>query len=290
MKNTKKLILLLVLSIFLVGMLMGSATATHTVKVGKYTGTISDNDYKKLQNAKSKNKDCSVLNVKSNNKGYSMAIYYNTFSGYEPMSGITFEKGFLGSVWKNGEESPIIAYKKATISSKTTTNTKKNTVYTKPHTYNLGGYKVTVSAKQYTQLKKHKNTNTLYIAYKNIGNKNVKVPKYKTVKKKVWETKLVLDEKLVYSSDWSDSTWYEYHADRYSKAGWKYYGSKTVESNNGHVIKYYQKYKKQVTKNVKVKNGYKTVKVPIKAEIWSNGMYKLYDKNGYFYKSGKVNI
>ncbi|WP_406533969.1 hypothetical protein [Methanobrevibacter sp.] len=54
--NKKKILILIILSIFIVGMVMGTASASHTFKAGKYKGTISDKQYKSLQTAKKKGK------------------------------------------------------------------------------------------------------------------------------------------------------------------------------------------------------------------------------------------
>lgn len=47
--NYKKIILLLILTIFITGMIIGATSASHTFKKGKYKVTISDKKYNKLK-------------------------------------------------------------------------------------------------------------------------------------------------------------------------------------------------------------------------------------------------
>ena len=140
------------------------------------------------------------------------------------------------------------------------------------HTIKCGKYKATISDKKYNTLKKvyKGETSTSFKSYhlKTKSYKKVKVPIYK--KKKVtktkWKYKTVLESKTVYNSDYSDMTEYDYDTDKYYNNGWTYYGYKSVEENDGHVYKYYAKFKKNVkyTTTKKVKTGkYKTVKKPI---------------------------
>lgn len=51
----KKFMIILILLIFTTGMIMGTASASHTFKAGKYKCTISDKQYKKMK-TKSKTK------------------------------------------------------------------------------------------------------------------------------------------------------------------------------------------------------------------------------------------
>ena len=140
------------------------------------------------------------------------------------------------------------------------------------HTIKCGKYKATISDYKYNKLKKayHYSDGFKIEGYdvKTKSYKKVKVPVYK--KKKVtktkWKYKTVLQSKTVYSSDYSDMTNYDYDVDKYFKNGWSFYGSKSVESDDGHVYKYYAKFKKKVkyTTTKKVKTGkYKTVKRPV---------------------------
>lgn len=50
-----KTLLIFILTIFCIGMTMGSATASHTYHKGGYTFTVSDNQYKKIQEVKKGN-------------------------------------------------------------------------------------------------------------------------------------------------------------------------------------------------------------------------------------------
>lgn len=63
--NKQKLLVIIVLSIFCVGMLMSSVTASHTFKAGKYKAKISDKKYNKLKKDAKKGKYVSV-NLKTN--------------------------------------------------------------------------------------------------------------------------------------------------------------------------------------------------------------------------------
>ena len=49
MKNKQKILIILILSIFIVGMVMGAASASHTFKKGKYKVTVSDKTYKQIK-------------------------------------------------------------------------------------------------------------------------------------------------------------------------------------------------------------------------------------------------
>lgn len=48
MMNKKKILVILILCIFCVGITIGSASASHTFHKGKYKITVSENQYKKL--------------------------------------------------------------------------------------------------------------------------------------------------------------------------------------------------------------------------------------------------
>ena len=49
--NNKKLLVLIILAIFCVGMVIGTVSASHTFKSGKYKITLTDKQYKKLKKA-----------------------------------------------------------------------------------------------------------------------------------------------------------------------------------------------------------------------------------------------
>lgn len=68
--NRKRIIVLSVLVIFCIGMTLGAASAAHTFKAGKYKGTLSDKQYKKLQVAKKKGKGKSVYGKTKQYKTY----------------------------------------------------------------------------------------------------------------------------------------------------------------------------------------------------------------------------
>ena len=50
--NSKRLLVLLILAIFCVGMVMGCASASHTFHKGKYKVTVSDKTYNKIKKGK----------------------------------------------------------------------------------------------------------------------------------------------------------------------------------------------------------------------------------------------
>lgn len=50
--NMKKILAITILVIFVVGMCIGAADATHTFKKGKYKMKVTDKQYKKLKNSK----------------------------------------------------------------------------------------------------------------------------------------------------------------------------------------------------------------------------------------------
>ena len=149
------------------------------------------------------------------------------------------------------------------------------------HTFKVGKYKATVSDKKYNKMKTDAKKGKYVCTYLKTGKyKTYKEPKYKTVKKKVWKHKTVCYSKLVFSDDWSDSNSYDYDISKYWKS-WKWCGSKTKTSKDGHTIKYYEKFKKKVTKKVKVKNGYKKVKKPIYITVSNSDETGKLSKNVY---------
>lgn len=163
---------------------------------------------------------------------------------------------------------------------------------TASHTFQVGKYKATVSDKQYKKLKKaSKNEDDYYsVSVKTKNTYKFKKYKYKTITKKKWKYKKVLEYKDVWSSDWSDYTTYEYNVNKYWKNGWTWYGSTTTDEDNGHVHKYFSKFKKKVPVKVKVKTKkYSTVKKHYRMEIESNGDAWIY--KGYnVVKVGAVNL
>jgi len=50
--NKKKILILIILTIFIVGMVIGAASASHTFKKGKYKAKVSDKTYKQIKNGK----------------------------------------------------------------------------------------------------------------------------------------------------------------------------------------------------------------------------------------------
>jgi len=50
--NKKKILILIILSIFITGMIIGAASASHTFKKGKYKVKVSDKTYKQIKKGK----------------------------------------------------------------------------------------------------------------------------------------------------------------------------------------------------------------------------------------------
>ena len=97
MMDKNKLLILIILSIFIVGMVLAPASASHKVKVGKYKGKLTNKQYKKLKSGYKKNKKVHVTIKSSNYKHHKIYIRY--LNGYEPQSGKYFKKGFYADVW-----------------------------------------------------------------------------------------------------------------------------------------------------------------------------------------------
>lgn len=169
--NTKKIIFLSILLIFIVGMTFAPASASHTFKVGKYKATVSDKQYNKLKKAKKNNGYYSV-EVKTKNtykiKKYKYKtvtkkkwkyktvldnefVYYSTSDGggsdyydYHTMSKYT-KKGWTwyGSYYKtydydDGSSATKYFYKfKKKVPVKVKVKTNKYTKVKKPYTMEI---------------------------------------------------------------------------------------------------------------------------------------------------------
>ena len=97
MRN-ERIILLVVLSVFIVGMLMCPASASKTVKVGDYKGKMTNKQYKSLKNAFKKDKKFEFVTIKSTNKkNCKITIQY--MNGLCPQNGKFYSKGFYATVW-----------------------------------------------------------------------------------------------------------------------------------------------------------------------------------------------
>lgn len=92
---------------------------THYVKVGKYIGKLTNNQYKKLKNAYKKNKKYAYVTIKCINKKYHK-ITVEILSGYNPMNGKYYKKGFYGTVWdtRYGMDGTKISNKKVKLYTK----------------------------------------------------------------------------------------------------------------------------------------------------------------------------
>lgn len=94
----EKIIILLILSVFIIGMVLAPASASKNVKVGKYKGTLTDKQYKTLKTAFKKNKKNTVVIIKcTNNKNCKISIQY--LNGLCPQNYKYYKKGFYATVW-----------------------------------------------------------------------------------------------------------------------------------------------------------------------------------------------
>ena len=94
----EKIILLLVLSVFIVGMALAPASASKNVKVDKYKGKLTTKQYKTLKNAYKKDRKNTVVTIKcTNNKNCQISIQY--LNGLCPQNYKFYKKGFYASVW-----------------------------------------------------------------------------------------------------------------------------------------------------------------------------------------------
>ena len=92
------IILLLVLSIFIIGMVLAPASASKNVKVGDYTGKLTNKQYKTLKNAYKKDKVNTFVTIKcKNKKHHKITIQY--LNGYNAQNVKIYPKGFYGTVW-----------------------------------------------------------------------------------------------------------------------------------------------------------------------------------------------
>lgn len=112
----ERIVLVIVLSVFIIGMIAAPASAAHKVKVGKYKGKLTNKQYKKLKVAYKKDKKYTCVTIKSTNKKYhKITIQY--MNGYSPQSNKNYKKGFYGSVWdtRYGMDGTKIINKKVRI-------------------------------------------------------------------------------------------------------------------------------------------------------------------------------
>lgn len=92
------IIILLVLSIFIVGMALAPASAAKNVKVGDYKGKLTNKEYKTLKNAYKKDKKNTFVIIKcKNKKHHKITIQY--LNGFNGQNMKIYPKGFYGSVW-----------------------------------------------------------------------------------------------------------------------------------------------------------------------------------------------
>lgn len=169
------------------------------------------------------------------------------------------------------------------------------------YTYKYGKLMGKISYKQYTTLLKAYNAGKYKELTVKTGKYNTyKVPKYKykKVTKYKWQYKKVLRSEYWSwdgGSEWEDyDTW-----EKYTKKGWTWYGTTDTEktySDGSYYSAHYYKLKKKVkvTEKVKVKNGYKKVKYPIRMVISSTEGYNgfsidFYDSYGGFLDGGLRN-
>ena len=90
--NKKKLLIIIILSIFVAGMVLAPASAAHSVKIGKYKAKMSDKQYKKIKNAKKKGKMTGVT-LKTNKKGYKMNVENQDYGYYTHGKYLSYNSG-----------------------------------------------------------------------------------------------------------------------------------------------------------------------------------------------------
>lgn len=164
--NKKKLFILVLLSLFLVGIVMGTASAAHTIKYGKYKGTLSNSSFNKLKETYNGSGEYDQLSYCIKTKFYKkfkVHIYKNKkVKAYKWV--YKYRKISVGHYYDNGDVEYDNYY------PKTPKGYKKCGTYIK---WNSQHTKVT----NYNKYKKK-------VAY--YKTKKVKTGKYKTVKKRIY--------------------------------------------------------------------------------------------------------
>ena len=95
--NKNRLILVVLLTVFVLGMVLAPVAASHTVKIGKYKCKLTNKQYKKLKTAYKKDKKGTFVIIKTNKKYYKATIQYE--NGYDAQDNKRLKKGFYADVW-----------------------------------------------------------------------------------------------------------------------------------------------------------------------------------------------
>lgn len=211
---------------------------------------------------------------------------------------VNVKKGLATKKIKIGK-AKTYKYKATYYGNNYNTKTSSSKVYVKPtkkyYTFKYGKLTGKISYKQYIKLLNAYNKGKYKeVAVKTGKYKTYKVPKYKTVKTKKWKYIKVLDNEFEFYP--GGSTYHDYHTySKYTKKGWTWYGTsyKTIDYGDGYSVdKYFYKFKKKVTVNKKVKNGYKKVKYPIRMVVSSieeyNGFSIEFYDSYYGYLGGRL--
>ena len=108
----KKILLLIILSIFIVGMVMGAASASHTFKKGKYKITISNKEYNLIKKDKryththkwtgkyKKVKTWKTKKMKTYESWIDSDGYLYKSKSWDPYKKFGYNAKYVKSVWK----------------------------------------------------------------------------------------------------------------------------------------------------------------------------------------------
>ena len=108
--NSKRLLVLLILAIFCVGMVMGCASASHTFHKGKYKITVSNKQYKKLKKidgygiskkvGTKKTKKWVTKKVKTYESWVDSDGYLYKSKSWDPYKKLGYKAKYVKSVWR----------------------------------------------------------------------------------------------------------------------------------------------------------------------------------------------
>lgn len=160
--DKKNFFVLLILFIFCTGMLLGSVAASHTYTKGGYSFTVSDSQYKKIQNVKKGKSDGFELYIKTK---YKKTVKIQKYKN-KKVTKTKWVKKYV-KVWENN-------YVKGTYKTFKVPSKYKSWKYVGDYSKNTGksdiGYHVFKKKVKYTTTVKVKN-----------GYKKVKAPVYASV-------------------------------------------------------------------------------------------------------------
>lgn len=253
----KKQVTIILLSIFLLGMIIGAADAAHTVKKGKNKVKLTEKEYKKLTSYETKYKTVNKTKTVTKN-----VTKYNKISNYTYF----YEPNYNVYYWAPHNFTSNESYKVGdTYDDLYKISEVVDNSYYEPYTATVTE-KVTEKVKvPYKVRKKAQITKKIKGKYR-----TYKKPIYKTikVKKTGYKVKYVKSSLTIYRKDGSLSRHTEYAVTK--PKGYTFAGiyNDWVSDREVHT---YLRYNKKVTyyEKKKVKKGYKKVKTPLKMTIKS---------------------